>query len=174
MPNKKGFLIAAGLALLLLPFCNQAPDAAKDNAAASVNNPVNEAGKTQEPAKNEPSSLDAIQWIRQDFKSALSKAEADGKLMMVDVYTTWCGPCKMLDKNTFPAKEVVDKAANFVTLKLDAEAGDGPELQKKYNVQGYPTILFIDGKGNLVHSVIGYMDPAALVAEMDKALSKAG
>lgn len=139
MPINKGILFTAALALLLLPFCNQAE----------------------------------IAWIQQDYDEALAKAEADGKLMMIDVYTDWCAPCKEMDKKTFPAKEVVDKAANFVPLKIDAEKGQGPEVQKKFGVTGYPTILFVNGKGELVHTVVGLRKADDLVVEMDKALDKA-
>ena len=49
----------------------------------------------------------------------------------------------------------------------------GPEVQKKFGVTAYPTILFVNGKGELVHSVVGLQNAEQLVAEMDKALDKA-
>lgn len=161
MPINKGILFAAGLALLLLPFCNQATtDTTKvGDGSMSVDNP--------------DTSMSQISWIKEDYKQALAKADADGKLLMIDVYTDWCGPCKMLDSDTFPVKEVVDKSANFVTLKLDAEKGQGPDVQKEFGVTGYPTILFVDGKGKLVHTVVGFHTAEDLVVEMDKALDKA-
>ena len=122
---------------------------------------------------NVDSSMAQIAWIKEDYAGALQQAEADGKLLMIDVYTEWCGPCKLLDKDTFPKQEVVDKSANFVTLKLDAEKGQGPDVAKKYGITGFPTILFVNGKGELVHTVIGFQDAPTLVTEMDKALDKA-
>ena len=160
MLKKIGMMIAATVAVAAIASCDkQEPTSAGTDTVSSG---------------NENSSTGEIAWIKEDYKQALSKADSDGKLLMVDVYTTWCGPCKMMDKDTFPQKDVVDKAANFVTLKLDAEKGQGPNVAKQFQVQGFPTILFIDGKGKLVHSIIGYHDAAGLVAEMDKALDKIG
>ena len=134
-------------------------------------------GKKGGDGGTEPTAVDSnlteIAWIKEDYKQALAKADEDGKILMIDVYTEWCGPCKMLDKDTFPQKDVVDKSANFVTLKLDAEKGQGPDVAKEFKVEGFPTILFVDGKGKLVHSVLGFVDAKGMVAEMDKALDKA-
>jgi len=160
MAINKRILLSASLALLLLPFCNQATtDATSKDGDGAL-------------AKNADTPLSEIDWVQQDYTAALAKAETDGKLLMIDVYTDWCMPCKKMDKETFHEKNVVDKAANFVTLKLDAEKGQGPEVQKKFGVTGYPTILFVNGKGELVHSVLGYQDGAAFISEMDKALDK--
>jgi thiol:disulfide interchange protein len=160
---KKGFLFALAAAAALIIACNQP-------TATDTTNKGGDAGT--EPVAVD-SSMSEIAWVKEDFASALQQADADGKLLMIDVYTVWCAPCKAMDKNTFPDKQVVDKAANFVSLKLDAEKGQGPEVAKKYGVIGFPTILFVNGKGELVHSVDAYQSPEALVAEMDKALNKA-
>lgn len=161
MPIKKEILFAAGLALMLVAFC------AKPDSTAGGSR-----GDGSMSSQTVDKSMTEIAWIKEDYKEALAKADADGKLLMIDVYTDWCGPCKMMDKDTFPQKDVVDKAANFVSLKLDAEKGQGPEVAKNFKVEGFPTILFVDGKGNLVHSIIGLHSPADLVVEMDKALDK--
>ena len=160
---KKGFLFALAAAAALLIACNQ--------PAANVDS--DKGGNAGAEPVAVDSSLSEIAWIKEDYAAALSQAESDGKLLMIDVYTEWCGPCKLLDKNTFPQKNVVDKSANFVSLKLDAEKGQGPEVAKKFGVTGFPTILFVNGKGELVHTVIGYQEADALVTEMDKALDKA-
>lgn len=80
-----------------------------------------------------------------NWKSVLDKAKQDKKLVYVDVYTTWCGPCKMLAAKVFPTKEAGDKYnAHFVNYRIDAEAGEGIALAKQFGVNGYPTHLFID------------------------------
>ena len=157
---KKGALFAVAAFAAMLIACNQSTETAEGTKGGS------------DPVAVD-SSMSQIDWIKEDYAAALQQAEADGKLLMIDVYTEWCGPCKMLDKDTFPKKEVVDKAANFVTLKLDAEKGQGPDVAKKYGVNAFPTILFINGKGEVVHTVLGFQDASAMVAEMDKALDKA-
>ena len=70
------------------------------------------------------------------YKEALVAAEAEKKLVFIDFYTSWCGPCKMMMKNIFPLKEVGDYLnAKFVCIKIDAEKGEGPELAKRYQVK---------------------------------------
>lgn len=164
MTMKKTLFLIAAVGLLLVAFC-------ADKAEAPDKDP--EGSLTNQPVDGAESSLSEISWIKEDYASALAEANEDGKLLMIDVYTEWCGPCKMLDSDTFPKKEVVDKSANFVMLKLDAEKGQGPDVAKKFGVDAYPTILFVDGKGNLVHTTLGFVEAPVMVQEMDKALDKA-
>lgn len=86
----------------------------------------------------------------------LAKVKSENKLILVDAYTTWCGPCKWMDANVFK-NESVGKYynSNFINAKFDMEAGEGLELAKTYQVQAYPTILFIDGTGKVMHRVVG-------------------
>lgn len=80
-----------------------------------------------------------------DWKTVLAKAKKDSRLVYVDVYTTWCGPCKVLAATIFPQKEAGDVYnARFVNYRIDAEKGEGVALAKKYAVNAFPTHLFID------------------------------
>ncbi|HEY8388415.1 MAG TPA: thioredoxin family protein [Parasegetibacter sp.] len=80
-----------------------------------------------------------------DWKSVMNEAAKEGKLVFVDVYTDWCGPCKLMDAEVFTRADVANVYnKHFVSYKLDAEKGEGIELKKRYNVQVYPTYLFID------------------------------
>ena len=88
---------------------------------------------------------------------ALKKAKAEGKIVFMDAYTTWCGPCKMLSARTFPDSAVgAFFNARFVNLKTDMEKGEGPALALKYGVEYYPTLLFINAEGQLVHKAVGF------------------
>ena len=91
------------------------------------------------------------------FSEALSKAAKLKKPLYVDVFTTWCGPCKMMAKNYFPNKKVGDYFnEHFVNFQIDAEKGEGLVVAKKYAVTGYPTNLFLDGKsGSVVYRTSG-------------------
>lgn len=86
-----------------------------------------------------------IEFEKGNWKDAVSKAKAENKTIYLDVYTTWCGPCKMMAKNYFPNEEV-GKIYNkdFVNVSIDAEKGEGLDIAKKYAVTGYPTNLFIN------------------------------
>ena len=93
-----------------------------------------------------------IQFIHDNYNEAIAKAKSEKKIIFLDAYTTWCGPCKMMSKLTFTVPEVGSFFnKNFVNLKFDMEKGDGPMLQQKFDVVAYPTLLFIDSSGKLVH-----------------------
>ena len=90
------------------------------------------------------------------FSDALKVAKDENKLLFIDCYTTWCGPCKMLSNVVFKDSVFADYFnRQFVNLKVDMEKGEGPELRKKYDVRGYPTLLFLDSKGEVVHRLVG-------------------
>lgn len=90
------------------------------------------------------------------FKEIKEKALKENKLIFIDAYTTWCGPCKYLAKYIFTNDTVADYYnANFINAKFDMEKGEGLELAKQYEVSCYPTLLFVDGNGNLIHKNAG-------------------
>ncbi len=94
-----------------------------------------------------------------NFSSILAKAKKENKLIFVDAYASWCGPCKLMVKNVFPQKAVGDYYnSHFVNAKIDMEKGEGVDLAKKYNVKAFPTYLFIDGNGEVVHRTLGYVE----------------
>ncbi|MCD6017643.1 MAG: thiol:disulfide interchange protein [Bacteroidetes bacterium] len=99
------------------------------------------------------------------FEEIKTKALKENKLIFIDAFTTWCGPCKQMAKNVFTNDEVADHYnKNFVNAKIDMEKGEGIELAKKYQVQCYPNLLFIDGNGNLVHRIAGSMTAKDFIA----------
>jgi thiol-disulfide isomerase/thioredoxin len=84
------------------------------------------------------------------------KAKKENKLIFVDCYTTWCGPCKSMSKNIFTNDTVADFFnKNFICAKFDMEKDEGLMLSKEYNINRYPTFIFADGDGNLVHRGCG-------------------
>ena len=76
-----------------------------------------------------------LAFIHEKFGEAVEKARAENKLVFVDAYTTWCGPCKQMDKNTFSDENVAAFFnEKFVNLKLDMERGDGLTIQQRYKI----------------------------------------
>lgn len=103
---------------------------------------------------------DTMRW-----QAVLDKAKASNKIVFVDAYTTWCGPCKRMSKEVFPQKAVGDVYnAAFLNVKMDMEKGEGPSLAQRYGVKAYPTYLFVDGNGALVHLSSGSMPPEKFIA----------
>lgn len=111
-------------------------------------------------------SLSGIKFSKMSFEKAIRQAKSSGKLIFIDVHTTWCGPCKEMAKTTFTDAEV-GKVFNqrFINLKIDAENdADGPMISKAYTVSAYPTLLFINGEGKLVRKLVGKQSKEKLLA----------
>lgn len=107
------------------------------------------------------------------FDEALLKARTENKLVFVDCYTSWCGPCAQMMKVIFP-QEKVGKFFNqrFISLKVDMEKGEGPELKKRFGVRAYPTFLVIRPDGSLQHRATGANDDAdAFIASIVRGLN---
>ncbi len=104
------------------------------------------------------------------FAEAKQAAATEHKVVMIDFYTTWCGWCKVLDKNTYTDAAVTKLTdSKFVCVKIDAEKGEGIELSKKYQVSGYPTIVFFDEGGKEIDRVVGYEDPGRFARSLEVA-----
>ncbi len=116
------------------------------------------------------SSGGAINWIS-SWPEAQKRASADDKLIMIDFYTDWCTWCKVLDQKTYPDPAVVKLAAGIVSIKLDAEKKPGSELAKKYQVSGYPAIVFVDKNGRSVGLIDGYYPPNEFAKRMKAIIS---
>ncbi len=126
-----------------------------------------------------------INWVT--FEEALELQKKAPKKIMMDVYTSWCGPCKMLDKNTFHNKDVADYVnKNYYAVKFNAEGNEqinykgkifsnpnynpakaksrnsAHELSRYFQVQAYPTIVFLDEKGEVIAPIRGYQRPIEL------------
>lgn len=108
---------------------------------------------------------EAIQFQELSFKDLISKAKKENKIVFIDAYTSWCGPCKMMEKNIFTKKSVGDYYnSNFVNARFDMEKGEGREIAAKYAVRSYPTYLFLNGDGELVSQNYGYMEESMFLS----------
>lgn len=126
-----------------------------------------------------------INWMT--MNEALAAQAKNPKKIMMDAYTNWCGPCKMLDKNTFQNPDVVKYInENYYAVKFNAEGNENinykdqefsnpyydpsksnsrnaqHELAQALQVRVYPTIVFFDESGNTLVPLPGYKTPAQL------------
>ena len=126
-----------------------------------------------------------INWVTLEEAIALQKKEP--KKIMMDVYTNWCGPCKMLDKNTFHNEDVVNYVnEHFYAVKFNAEGNakitykdqtftnpsydatkanrrnSNHEFSRYLKVRAYPTMVFFDEQANFITPVTGYLKPQQL------------
>ncbi|MGK6352684.1 thioredoxin family protein [Parapedobacter sp. DT-150] len=116
------------------------------------------------------SGQQGVDFFEGTWSEALQEAKSSGKLVFVDVYTDWCPPCKKMDKEVLPLPEVGQQYNEaFVNYKLDAEKGQGVALAGQYAVQAYPTYLYLDADGNLLHRAVGLLAPEAFLAQASQA-----
>ena len=110
------------------------------------------------------------------FNEALALARESGKMLFVDCYTSWCGPCRMMATKVFPQKLMGDYFnEKFVSVKIDMEKGEGPELHKRFNVRAYPTFLFLDADGKELNRIVGGdADAAKFLAKVKEGLGEKG
>ena len=98
-----------------------------------------------------------VTFNKDSWKEILATAESEEKLIFIDAYTTWCGPCKKMTRDIFPLHNVGEfYNKNFINVKMDMERGEGVALAEKYDVILYPTLLFLDSDGEIVHRAVGY------------------
>ena len=101
---------------------------------------------------------ETIDFQNTSFKEILAKAKKEKKLVFMDAYASWCGPCKLMEKNIFPLPAIKEYYnANFINARFDMEKGEGREIAQKYGVRSYPSFLFLNGDGELVMQNMGYM-----------------
>lgn len=105
-----------------------------------------------------------IEFFHGSYADALEKAKKENKRIFVDVYTSWCGPCKQMAKDVFTQPEVGKYYnSNFVCLKLDAEKEKDHPFFEKYQAGGYPSFFWLDATGSLIEMNVGYLQPQVLI-----------
>ena len=90
------------------------------------------------------------------LEQASAKAKAENKLIFLDAYTQWCGPCKMMARTVFP-QEAVGNALNprFVSIKIDMESAYGAPLAKKLQITAYPTFVIFNADAQEIGRFLG-------------------
>jgi thioredoxin-related protein len=115
----------------------------------------------------------ALDW-ESSYDSALEKAKKEKKIVMVDIFTDWCGWCKKLDKDVYMNKDVQDKLAkSFIALKMNPEKNPKyAKLAQQYGTRGFPHIVFLDVEGKKFHEIGGYMPAADFLKQLDVVTQK--
>lgn len=120
---------------------------------------------------NKVENTDGMKFVDLNFDEVLKKAKEEGKLIFMDCYTTWCGPCKMMSNQVFPLKFVGDfMNEHFVNVKIDMEKGEGVELAKKYKVKAFPTMFLLNADGEPIYKILGAQDPRTFLAKVKRGM----
>lgn len=115
-----------------------------------------------------------IKFFDGTWSEALAEAKKENKLIFMDAYASWCGPCKMMSANTFTDESVGTYFnEHFVNFKMDMEKhAEGPRLSSKYGLTAYPTLYFVNSDEKVVHQSLGYQKPDQLIAVGEAAVAK--
>ncbi len=112
-----------------------------------------------------PASTMEAPFVEISFDAALAEAKRANKMVMIDFFTTWCGPCKRLDRITWKDPKVVEwLGQKCVALKVDAERNR--DLAQRFKISAYPTLVFVNGEGKELDRLRGYRDGAKFLSEV--------
>ena len=152
--------------------------AAAKPAPSAVKKPVSGSAQAAIPPAASLATSSAAAGVKlvwhTDFARAMKAAKDQNKLILVDVYTDWCGWCHKLDRDTYSHPDVVKFVNNqFVCLKLDAEdGGPGQAFSQQYQIGGFPCIMMLDAAGKMKGVFYGYRNAAQFPDAVKTALEK--
>jgi thioredoxin 1 len=116
------------------------------------------------PVNFEKDTINGIQFYRNSFAETMTLAKQQNKPIFLDIYATWCGPCKRMKKYVFTNTELGTYFNNhFINLSLNAEASEGNTLCRKYGIESYPTMCFINPDGSLIKKISNYTNKTDLL-----------
>ena len=147
---------------------HSAEELEKLNAPKSAPPSAGTALQAPKAAKVAP-KLKEIRWEK-SFENAMQRAKSEGKPIMIDFYTDWCGACKVLDSDVYTDGSVISQSANWISIKINAEKR--ADVAAQYGVKAYPTIIFAESTGKPLSIVEGAGDVEYMVQQMQAAYSK--
>jgi thioredoxin-related protein len=112
-----------------------------------------------------------IKFVNLSWNAVVKQATEKNKYIFVDAYTDWCGWCKVMDKQTFTDKAIIDYInKNFIATRFEMETGFGKTLAMKYRVTGFPSYLFFNPQGKLIYQSVGFQKPEAFIKTLNESL----
>jgi thiol:disulfide interchange protein DsbD len=155
-------------ALVAWGMADAATSAAKKRAAKKRAATTQRARKAKavKPVGKPGKRAAAIKWYT--FDEGLALAKKQKKIAVVDFYADWCGWCKKMDAEVYTNGTVIALSDRVVFVKVDSDKQ--PAVSQKYQVQGLPTVVLLDGSGLEVKRIVGYKPAAEFAAEIRKAL----
>ncbi|NSW58480.1 MAG: thioredoxin family protein [Armatimonadetes bacterium] len=128
-----------------------------------------DAGGTDEASAETDSADDGVKWLS-DYQAALDEADKSGKLVLIDIYSDYCPPCRQMDEKTWPDPKIVAASRDFVCIKVNSD--ENQEVPEKYGTQFIPHVVFAKADGSVVLEDTGFKTPEELITMMEEAKSK--
>lgn len=128
-----------------------------DLDAASASAPLPSESEVRLSIKERATLPGSIAWQR-DLRRASEVALAEGKLIVADVYTDWCGWCHKMDETVYSNPAIIALSRQQVFVKVNAEdRGEGQRFAQQMGVRGYPTTIVLDAQGKVLNIARGYI-----------------
>lgn len=105
-----------------------------------------------------------IEFFEGSFEEALALAKEENKIVFLDAYASWCGPCKAMQRFSFTSEDVGEfYNEHFINIKIDMEKGEGPALAEVLMVEAYPSLYYISSEREVKLKAVGYQNPKNLL-----------
>jgi len=127
------------------------------------------ASRTQTAAAEPPAQAATgsgeIHWLK-SLDAAQKEARAEHKPILVDFFATWCGPCRMMDEETWPNADVKAAVTKYVPVRQDVDANQ--DVASRFDIESIPTVVILDADGKELDRNVGFADPAELLKLLNK------
>jgi len=173
-----GLLIASGVAAIRHLPVGKPAASVQDSGGARNDGGTQDSGSAggSGRARAVPAAA-RVEWL--DYGSGVSRAKATGKPMFIDFFASWCGPCKMMERETFRDAEVRRRLSEIVAVKVDSEETEarpgpsGADVADRFGVSGYPTLVVLDAEGREVSRLTGFVPPDDFTTWLARSIEKA-
>ncbi len=115
-----------------------------------------------------PASAETTPWYT--YEEGMLAAGSTGKPVILDFFADWCPPCIAMEEGTYPDPKVVSEMKDFIAIKVDTQKRI--DIESKYGITYYPTVIILDTQGKEVSRHIGYLDPPEMVNEIKQSRGK--